>query len=73
MLRFDESPLSHMHLFMDPPADATATPALFMAFDYQCARGPDVRAEPLKDRRKRLEDEIPGSPILPPHINQRLR
>ncbi len=54
-----------MHLLMNPPADATVTPPVFMAFDCLYVRGRDVRAEPLKDRRKRLEDEIDGSPILP--------
>jgi ATP-dependent DNA ligase len=36
-----------------------------MAFDCLYLRGRDVRTEPLKDRRKRLEDEIAGSTILP--------
>ena len=62
---FDESLVSHIHLLMDPPADALLTPPVFMAFDCLYTRGRDIRAEPLKDRRKRLEDEIYGSSILP--------
>jgi bifunctional non-homologous end joining protein LigD len=54
-----------MHLLMDSPDDAVVTPPLFMAFDCLYVRGRDVRAESLKDRRKRLEDEIDGSPIVP--------
>jgi bifunctional non-homologous end joining protein LigD len=61
---FDQALVSHMHLLMDPPDDAVVTPPVFMAFDCLYVRGPDVRAEPLKDRRKRLEDEIDGSSIL---------
>jgi bifunctional non-homologous end joining protein LigD len=62
---FDESLVSHMNLLMDPPTDAVVTPPVFMAFDLLYVRGRDVRPEPLKDRRKRLEDEIDGSSILP--------
>jgi bifunctional non-homologous end joining protein LigD len=63
---FDQSLVSHMHLLMDPPAEArVVTPPVFMAFDYLYTRGRDLRGWPLKDRRKRLEDEIDGSPILP--------
>jgi bifunctional non-homologous end joining protein LigD len=62
---FDEALVSHMHLLMDSPDDAVVTPPVFMAFDCLYVRGRDVRAEPLKDRRKRLEDGIDGSPILP--------
>jgi hypothetical protein len=47
-----------MHLQIDPPTGAVVTPPVFMAFDCLDARGRDIRAEPLKDRRKRLEDEI---------------
>jgi ATP-dependent DNA ligase len=63
---FDERPISHMHFLMDPPAEALVTPPVFTAFDCLYTRRRDIRAEPLKDRRKRLEDETAGSPILPP-------
>src|SRR5262245_1733682 len=36
-----------------------------MAFDCLYSRGRDLRALPLKDRRKVMEEEIDGSPILP--------
>jgi ATP-dependent DNA ligase len=36
-----------------------------MAFDSVDTRAKDVREWPLKDRRKVLEDEVDGSPILP--------
>jgi bifunctional non-homologous end joining protein LigD len=62
---FDQALVSHMHLLMDPADDAVVTPPVFMAFDCLYVRGRDVRAEPLKDRRKRLEDELEGSAILP--------
>ena len=54
-----------MHLLMDPPADAVVTPPMFIAFDCVYARGRDLRSWPLRDRRKRMEDEIDGSAILP--------
>src|SRR5262245_24335622 len=53
-----------MHLLMDPPTDVLVTPPVLMAFDCLYVRGRDVPGEPLKDRRKRLEDEIDGSSIL---------
>jgi bifunctional non-homologous end joining protein LigD len=62
---FDEWLVSHMHLLMDPPADAVVTPPTFIAFDCLFSRGRDVRSWPLKDRRKVMEDEIDGSAVLP--------
>ena len=63
---FDEALVSHMHLLMDPPADAAVTPPVFIAFDCLYARGQDLRSWPLKDRRKIMEDEIDGSRIVLP-------
>jgi ATP-dependent DNA ligase len=54
-----------MHRLMDPPPDAVVTPPTFIAFDCLFSRGRDVRSWPLKDRRKLMEDEIDGSPVLP--------
>jgi len=62
---FDEALVSHIHLLMDPPEGAVITPPVFMAFDCLYSRGRDLRALPLKDRRKVMEEEIDGSPILP--------
>jgi bifunctional non-homologous end joining protein LigD len=43
---FDEALVSHMHLLMDPPADAVVTPPVFRAFDCLYARGKDARMAP---------------------------
>ena len=62
---FDEALVSHMHLLMDPPADVVVTPPTFIAFDCLYMRERDIRAWPLTDRRKVMEDEIDASAILP--------
>jgi bifunctional non-homologous end joining protein LigD len=64
---FDESLVSRFHFLMEPPADQAITPPVFMAFDCLYVRARDIRPWPLRDRRKVMEDEIDGSPVLPAH------
>ena len=46
---FDEALVSHMHLLMDPPADAIVTPPVLIAFDCLYSRGRDTSSWPLKE------------------------
>ena len=58
---FDEKLVSRVHLLGEPdPAIVTTppTPPLFMAFDVLYARGRDLRAESLSERRHRLECDV---------------
>jgi ATP-dependent DNA ligase len=63
---FDEALISHMHLLMDPPGGHIVTPPVLTALRLLFhTRGRDLRPWPLRDRRKVMEDEIEGLPILP--------
>jgi hypothetical protein len=62
---FNQDLVSHMHLLRGPPPDVLVGPPIFMALDAFTCPVLDVRPALLKDERKRLEDEVDGSLILP--------
>lgn len=49
-----------------PDPNAVATPPVLMAFDLMYRDGRDLRARPLRDRRRRLEDLVAGSGLVFP-------
>jgi ATP-dependent DNA ligase len=52
---FDRRLISRFDLLSDPDPDQPATPPVYMAFDVLYARGKDMRALPLRERRHILE------------------
>jgi bifunctional non-homologous end joining protein LigD len=59
---FDEQLLSRFeYLTVPPPPEVVITPPVYVAFDVLQVRGRDLRARPLTDRRRALEDLVDGS------------
>ena len=56
--RFDEHLVSRFHLLPDPEPGTVCSPPVFVAFDVLYARDRDLRARPLRERRRALEDEV---------------
>lgn len=62
--RYDAQLISRFEWLRSDPADEVATPPMFMAVDLLQLRRADLRPQPLRDRRKRLEDVLDGAPAL---------
>ncbi len=50
---------------IDPPPEVIATPPVYVAFDCLAVNGRDLRARPLRERRRVLEDLVCGSDVFP--------
>jgi bifunctional non-homologous end joining protein LigD len=62
--RFDSNLVSRFYLLSEPDGHAVATPPVFMGFDCLFLGGRDLRALPLVDRRKALDDIVAGEKLI---------
>jgi len=64
---YDERLVSRFEWMRRAPRDAVASPPMFMIFDLLRLAGQDVRHEPLRIRRERVELALDGAPgvLLP--------
>jgi ATP-dependent DNA ligase len=62
--RYGQQLISRFEWLRSDPGDELATPPMFMAFDLLQLGPTDLRPQPLRDRRKRLEDLLDGAPAL---------
>jgi bifunctional non-homologous end joining protein LigD len=58
---YDEHLVSRFEWMRRRPPDAVASPPMFMAFDLLRLEGQDVRHEPLRIRRERVERVLDGA------------
>jgi bifunctional non-homologous end joining protein LigD len=63
---FDERLVSRFDLLGDPSSDVPTTRPVFIAFDVLYARGRDLRAQPLEQRRDVLERLVEGAHLVFP-------
>ena len=63
---FDEQLVSRFHLLWERAPDVPSTPPLFMAFDCLYLEGLDLRARPLHERRRALEEQIRDQRLVLP-------
>jgi bifunctional non-homologous end joining protein LigD len=63
---YDEQLRSRFEWLRESDPDAVATPPVFMAFDLIYWDGRDLSAQPLRDRRRRLEDVVAQSELIFP-------
>jgi bifunctional non-homologous end joining protein LigD len=64
---YDAQLVSRFEWMRHAPRDAVASPPMFMVFDLLRLEGQDVRHEPLRIRRERIEQTLDGAPaVLPP-------
>jgi bifunctional non-homologous end joining protein LigD len=61
---YDEQLLSRFEWMRRVPPDAVATPPMLMVFDLLRLEGQDVRHEPLRIRRERVEQALDGAPAV---------
>jgi bifunctional non-homologous end joining protein LigD len=61
---YDEQLVSRFEWMRRPPQDAIATPPMMMVFDRLRLEGQDVRHEPLRIRRDRVERVLDGPPAV---------
>jgi bifunctional non-homologous end joining protein LigD len=61
---YDELLVSRFEWLRRPPRDAVATPPILMVFDLLRLEGQDVRHEPLRIRRDRVERVLDGAPAV---------
>jgi len=64
---YDERLVSRFEWMRRAPRDTVASPPMFMVFDLLRLDGQDVRHEPLRIRRERVEQVLAGAPgvLLP--------
>jgi bifunctional non-homologous end joining protein LigD len=64
---YDKRRVSRFEWMRRSPRDAVASPPIFMVFDLLQLEGQDVRHEPLRIRRERVERVLDGTPgvVLP--------
>lgn len=64
---YDERLVSRFEWMRRAPRDAVASPPMFLVFDLIQLDGQDVRHEPLRIRRERVERVLDGAPgvLLP--------
>jgi ATP-dependent DNA ligase len=63
---FDTELVSRFEYLTVPPLpDAVIMPPVYIAFDVLLVRGRDLRARPLRDRWRTLEDLVDGSEVFP--------
>jgi len=63
---FDDQLVSRFHLLWERAPDVPSTPPLFMAFDCLYLDGLDLRARPLHERRRALEEQIRDQRLVLP-------
>jgi ATP dependent DNA ligase domain len=63
---FDQRLVSRFDLLGDPGSDAATTRPVYIAFDVLYARGRDLRARPLEERRNVLERLVDGADLIFP-------
>jgi bifunctional non-homologous end joining protein LigD len=63
---FDDQLVSRFHLLWERAPDVPSTPPLFMAFDCLYLNGLDLRARPLHERRRTLEEQIRDQRLVLP-------
>jgi bifunctional non-homologous end joining protein LigD len=63
---YDQQLRSRFEWLREPDPDAIATPAVFMVFDLLHQEGRELTGRPLRDRRARLENVVPGSEFVLP-------
>ena len=61
---YDEQLVSRFEWLRRPPRDQVATPPMMMVFDLLRLEGQDVRHEPLRIRRDRVERVLDGAPTV---------
>ena len=61
---FDAQLRSRFDWLRDPPADEVATLPVFIAFDVLDIRGRDLTHQPLRERRRRLEDLVARAELV---------
>ena len=61
---YDEQLVSRFEWMRRPPPDAVSTPQMMMVFDLLRLEGQDVRHEPLRIRRERVERVLDGAPAV---------
>jgi bifunctional non-homologous end joining protein LigD len=61
---YDEQLVSRFEWLRRPPRDQGATPPMMMVFDLLRLEGQDVRHEPLRIRRERVERLLDGTPAV---------
>ena len=62
---FDAQLVSRFEYLTVAQPELMITPPVYIAFDVLQVRGRDLRARPLTDRRRSLEDLVDGSDVLP--------
>jgi bifunctional non-homologous end joining protein LigD len=63
---FDERLVSRFDLLGEPGSDVATTRPVYIAFDVLHARGRDLRARPLEERRDVLERLVDGAHLVFP-------
>jgi bifunctional non-homologous end joining protein LigD len=63
---FDDTLVSQFHLLNDPDPAVVCTPPLLIAFDCLSLGARDLRAKPLRERRRALEDVVHGAGMIFP-------
>ena len=61
---YDEQLVSRFEWMRRPPTGSVATPPMMMVFDLLRLEGQDVRHEPLRVRRDRVERVLGGAPAV---------
>jgi bifunctional non-homologous end joining protein LigD len=61
---FDEHLVSRFAWLLDAPRSVIATPPVYVAFDCLVVNGRDLRARPLRERRRVLEKLVIGSDVF---------
>ena len=61
---YDDRLVSRFEWMRRPPPDAVSTPPMMMVFDLLRLEGQDVRHEPLRIRRERVERVLDGAPAV---------
>src|SRR3989440_7303752 len=69
---FDAQLVSQFHLLGEGTPEELATPPVFIAFDVLQVGARDLRARPLADRRRALEDAVAGSRFVLPSLRLEL-